>query len=213
MLATAMTHRNWNEDYEKGDAPWDAGTPDPCLVALVESGRQAPGRTLEVGCGTGTNALWLVARGFDVVGVDVASRAIELARGKAAGAPGRAEFRTLDFLGQPVAGGPFAFVFDRGCLHVFDEPAERTRFAERVAGLLRPAGLWMSMIGSTEGGQREMGPPRRTARDIASAIEPALEIVELRAIEFEATRLPSPPRAWLCLARRREAPAVPSTRH
>jgi hypothetical protein len=67
------------------------------------------------------------------------------------------------------------------------------------------------MIGSTEGGARDTGPPRRTARDIADAIEPALEIVELRAIEFD-TRLPSAPRAWLCLSRPREAPAVPSTR-
>ena len=205
-----MTQRNWNEDYEKGDAPWDTGSPDPHLVELVETGRVAPGRTLEVGCGTGTNALWLAARGFEVTGIDLASRAIELARAKTAGASGRVEFRALDFLVDPVAGGPFAFVFDRGCFHVLDEPQARARFAARVAGLLGPEGLWASMIGSTEGGPRELGPPRRTACDITSAIEPALEIVELRAIEFD-TRLPSRPRAWLCLARRREIPAVSST--
>jgi SAM-dependent methyltransferase len=206
-----MAHRNWNENYETADAPWDTGAPDPYLVELVETGRVPPGRTLEVGCGTGTNALWLAARCFEVVGVDVASRAIELARAKAAGAPGRFEFRPLDFLADPVAGGPFSFVFDRGCFHVFDEPADRARFAARVAALLAAKGLWVSMIGSTEGGARDTGPPRRTARDIADAIEPALEIVELRAIEFD-TRLPSAPRAWLCLSRPREAPAVPSTR-
>jgi SAM-dependent methyltransferase len=198
-----VTERNWNEDYEAGNAPWDTGSPDPHLVELVVSGRVAPGRTLEIGCGTGTNALWLAARGFVVTGIDVASRAIEQARAKAAGASGRVEFRALDFLVDPVAGGPFAFVFDR--------PAERVRFAARVAGLLAPQRLWASMIGSTEGGPRDMGPPRRTARDIAGAIEPALEIVELRAIEFD-TRLPSAPPAWLCLARRREVLAVPSTR-
>lgn len=206
-----MTHRNWNEDYETGDAPWDTGTPDPHLVELVETGRVAPGRTLEVGCGTGTNALWLTARGFEVVGVDVASRAIELARAKLASASGRAEFRALDFLVDEVAGGPFSFVFDRGCFHVFDEAAERARFAARVAELLGPQGLWVSMIGSTEGGPRDMGPPRRTARNIVDAIEPALEIVELRAIEFDV-KFPGAPRAWLCLARRREVPAVTSTR-
>jgi SAM-dependent methyltransferase len=207
-----VQHRDWNENYETGDAPWDTGSPDPHLVELVESGRVPPGRTLEIGCGTGTNVLWLAARGFEVTGVDLASRAIELAGAKAAGAPGRAEFRTLDFLADPVAGGPFAFAFDRGCFHVFDEPAERTRFAARVAGLLGPKGLWLSLIGSTEGAFRDTGPPRRSVRDIALAIEPALEIVELRAIEFEA-RLPSPPRAWFCLARRREVPAAPSTSH
>jgi len=137
-----MTQRNWNEDYDKGDAPWDTGSPDPYLVELVETGRVAPGRTLEVGCGTGTNALWLAARGFEVVGIDLASRAIELARAKTAGASGRVEFRALDFLVDPVAGGPFSFAFDRGCFHVFDEPQGRARFAARVAGLLGPEGLW-----------------------------------------------------------------------
>jgi hypothetical protein len=91
---------------------------------------------------------------------------------------------TMDFLAAAVPDGPFHFVFDRGCFHVFDEPAERAQFAERVAATLAPEGLWLSLIGSTEGPPREMGPPRRTAQEITRAIEPALEIVELRAAEF-----------------------------
>src|SRR5215467_1039574 len=124
MLAARMTHRNWNEDYEKGDAPWDAGAPDPHLVSLVGSGRVAPGRTLEIGCGTGTNALWLATQGFDVIGVDVAQLAIDKARAKAAAAgavAGACRFELLDFLAAAPPGGPFDLVFDRGCFHVFDD--------------------------------------------------------------------------------------------
>ena len=56
---------------------------NPHLVDLVEQGVIAKGRTLEVGCGTGTNAIWLSSRGFEVYGVDLAPRAIEAAQAKA----------------------------------------------------------------------------------------------------------------------------------
>ncbi|MGH8271205.1 MAG: class I SAM-dependent methyltransferase, partial [Gammaproteobacteria bacterium] len=123
-------------------------------------------------------------------------------------------FEALDFLNDDVSGDPFDFVFDRGCFHIFDEADERARFAERVASLLSPNGCWLSLIGSTEGAERDWGPPRRTARDVVGAIEPALEILELRAVEFQAP--PSAPMtawpAWFCLSGPRKIPAVPSTR-
>ena len=87
----------------------------------------------------------------------------------------------------------------------------RRRFAERVASLLAPGGQWLSLIGSTEGGPRDSGPPRRSARDVVQALEPYVELVELRAVYFEAV-LESQPRAWVCRSRRRDVPAVPSTR-
>ena len=62
---------------------------------------------------------------------------------------------------------------------ILDEPDERQGFAANVAAVLAPGGLWLSMIGSTEGPPREFGPPRRSAREVAPAIEPVLEIVEL----------------------------------
>jgi SAM-dependent methyltransferase len=207
-----MAQRDWNASYASGELPWDTGVPDEHLVTLVERGGVKPGRALEVGCGTGTNALWLAAHGFDVVGVDVSPLAIEKARGKAAGAP-RCRFDVVDFLEASPAGGPFDFVFDRGCFHVFDDAAVRDKFAVRVAALLAPGGQWLSLIGSTEGGARDTGPPRRTARDVLDAIEPVLELVELRADYFDTTIEDLPhAAAWVCLARRRAEPAQPSTR-
>ena len=88
------------------------------------SGAIAPGRTLEIGCGTGTNAIFLAQHGFDVLGIDISEVAVEKARAKA---QGRCRFEVVDFLVAAPAGGPFQFVFDRGCFHVFDgegtEPA------------------------------------------------------------------------------------------
>jgi len=204
-----MPHPSWNESYASGQPPWDTGQPEPLLVEFVTSSVITPGPTLEVGAGTGTNAIWMAERGFDVLGVDVAPLAIERARAKMEGRALPCSFAALDFLAAPPPGGPFNFVFDRGCFHVFDEPDERQRFAARVAAALAPGGLWLSLIGSTEGPPREVGPPRRSAVEVTLAIEPVLEVVELRSAEFRSHNT----NAWFCLSRQRTTPAQPSTRH
>ena len=202
-----MAHPSWNESYASGELPWDTGEPEPLLVEFVTSGRIRPTRTLEIGAGTGTNAIWLAERGFDVLGIDVAPLAAERAFAKLAGRGLGCRFAALDFLAASLGddlfgfapGDPFQFVFDRGCFHVFDEPEERARFAAQVAAALVPGGLWLSLIGSTEGPAREVGPPRRSAQEVTLAIEPALEIVELRGAEFRSHGAT----AWFCLSRLR----------
>jgi SAM-dependent methyltransferase len=207
--------RDWNQNYAAQETPWDTGEPDAHLVELFEAGELPAGRVLEVGCGTGTNALWLAQRGFDVTATDLAPLAIEKAEAKrpAAGLPAgaRVRFAVADFLTDAPAGAPFDLVFDRGVFHVFDEASVRARFAERAASALRVGGRWLSLAGSTEGPARDHGPPRRSARDLVAAVEPHLALVSLRATRFAAD-LPSPALAWAMLAERREVPAQPSTR-
>jgi SAM-dependent methyltransferase len=203
-----MPHPAWNDSYAAGQTPWDTGQPEPLLVEFVSSGAIVPGRALEIGAGTGTNAIWLAERAFDVLGVDLSPLAVEKANAKLQGGALRCRFAASDFLATPPPDGPFQFVFDRGCFHVFDEPGERQQFAAHVAAALAPGGYWLSLIGSTEGPPREVGPPRRSALEVTLAIEPVLEIVELRSAEFRADA-----KAWFCLSRHRTIPAQPSTRH
>lgn len=202
-----MQRLDWNEYYAANELPWDTGEPDPHLIELVERGTITPGRTLEVGCGTGTNAVWLASRGFEVLGVDISARAVARAKAKAEAAGVRARFVELDFLTAQIDEPPFAFVFDRGVLHVFDEAADRAQFARQVGRLLATGGHWLSLAGSTEGAPRDQGPPRRSARDLVEAVEPVLEILSLQSIEFQEGI-----KAWRLLSRAREIPAQPSTR-
>jgi SAM-dependent methyltransferase len=90
-----MPHPSWNDSYASGESlPWDTGTPDPLLVEVIESRAIAPERTLEIGCGTGTNAIFLAQHGFDVLGIDISEVAVARARAKAQG-PCRFAFRGL----------------------------------------------------------------------------------------------------------------------
>jgi SAM-dependent methyltransferase len=198
---------HWDQRYEHSDVPWDTGVPDNHLMAFVDSKAIAPGRVLEIGCGTGTNAIWLASRGFEVLGIDISARAIAAAEAKLRGESVR--FQVLDFFDAALA-GTFEFVFDRGVLHLYDEMAGRAKFAGRVAELLGPGGVWLSLVGCTEGPPRDHGPPRRSALDLVTAIEPVLAIHELRAAEFQAN-IPTPATAWVLQARQRATPAQPST--
>jgi hypothetical protein len=107
-----------------------------------------------------------------------------------------------DFLVDDVSGTPFDFVYDRGCLHTLDTSEDRSRFARRVAERLSLEGIWHSLIGSTDGPPRDSGPPRRSATEIVTAVEPYVEILELRSTTFDQGDHRHA-RAWVLVARRR----------
>ena len=102
-LRCGMPYPSWNDRYASGEPlPWDSGTPDPMLIEMVESRAIAPGRTLDVGCGTGTNAIYLADHGFEVMGVDLSPVAIEQARARA---HGRCRFNMAATPTRPSAPG------------------------------------------------------------------------------------------------------------
>ncbi len=194
----------FKERYRSGDTPWDAGQPDTNLVEVVTRTPVACCKALDVGCGTGDNALWLARQGFRVTGTDISGIALDKAAAKAEEAGVSCAFVVADFLSETLDGAPFAFVFDRGCLHSFDSSRDRTLFARNVAAHLEAGGLWLTLAGNAdESGVRE-GPPRLTALELASAVESSFEILSLMSCRFgPGGRMDPPPRAWRCLMRKR----------
>jgi methylase of polypeptide subunit release factors len=70
--------------YLLGFKPWDSGVPPPELVAVVEGKDSlAPGKALDLGCGTGTNCIYMARHGWEATGVDFVPRAISAATRKA----------------------------------------------------------------------------------------------------------------------------------
>ena len=194
---------NWNERYVCGDLPWETGREDRNLHAAIEQFNIQPCRTLELGCGTGNNAVWLAKMGFSVTAVDVAEEAVRAAQAKAVKNGVSIEFSCNDLTLDAYPAGPFGFVFDRGCFHSFSEQEERIKLASGIRRRMNPGAYWLSIIGSTDGPDRDEGPPRLSAREVASSVEKYFEIISLQSTEFDSDR-DARPRAWLCLMMRRE---------
>ncbi|MEJ2239747.1 MAG: class I SAM-dependent methyltransferase [Gemmatimonadales bacterium] len=194
---------SWDQRYVDGELPWDSGEADVHLGEVIRRHGIEPGKALEIGCGTGTNTIWLARQGFEMTVQDLAPNAIAKAKTKVSAAGVRCNFFVGDFLVDKIPGRPFQFVYDRGVFHVFDAAEEQSLFASRVAELLAPGGMWHSLIGSTDGPPRDTGPPRRSAIEIVAAVEPHFEILELITTTFDQGDH-GRARAWVFVARKRE---------
>jgi SAM-dependent methyltransferase len=71
----------WDERYGSSAQVWSGHVN---AVVADETVGLEPGRALDVGCGEGGDALWLAARGWDVLGVDISQVAIDRAAARAA---------------------------------------------------------------------------------------------------------------------------------
>ncbi len=202
-----MSHNSdqdrWEQRYADGDLPWDTGVPDPHLIRLVRAWPGQGLRALDIGCGTGTNAVWLAGQGWRVTGIDLSARAIGRARTRAEQAGADIRFLCDDFLTcDRLEPDGFDFLFDRGCFHAMDGPETRRRFADRCHGLLTGSGLWLSLIGNSDDTSRE-GPPRLSAGEIVEAVESRFEILGLQPVIMTDARGRTP-LFWQCLGRRRQ---------
>ena len=197
-----MNPAHWEGRYQKGDIPWDLGCPDPHLLEVVERYGIQPCPGLEIGCGNGHNALWLAQRGFEVLGIDLSVTAIAAARALAQSASGQARFEVANLLDGPAAGAPYGFAYDRAVMHLFEGAEHRARYVANLAASLLPGALYHTLSGSTDGPPRDTGPPRRSATEMVSALEPHFELVELREAAFDAAGLAGA-KAWVIVARRR----------
>lgn len=120
--------------YRLGFKPWDTGVPPPELKRLVEGPDARPrGRALDLGCGTGTNAIYLAHHGWEVTAVDFTPRAIAMARAKveAANVKPRVILGDVTRLEALGVGGGYSLVFDLGCLHSVPE-SRRDAYARGV---------------------------------------------------------------------------------
>jgi SAM-dependent methyltransferase len=153
---------HWNLRYLLGHPRWDTGVTPPEVVGLIEGGRIATGRALDIGCGTGTNVIYLAQHGFDAVGVDLALLAIRRARRKARQAGVSARFYAGDLLGigtpkGPSVGGPFALALDVGCLHSL-AASDRPAYAAMLRRALQVGGSFVLYAwGPREHGERSVG--------------------------------------------------------
>lgn len=196
-----MTERvDFAERYAHGDTPWDSGTPSEELLRILNAGRLTGKTVLEIGCGTGTNAVELARRGFQVTAVDIVARAIKTARDKARAAKVTVDFRAADVL-QDDLGGPYDILFDRGVYHCL-RTQDLKRFQAFLTNATHPGSWWLSLAGNAKE-DTDPGPPVVSEDEIHAELEPLFAIVELREFRFTTNKGDFRPLAWSILMRRK----------
>ena len=178
-------HRGFDDSY-LGVPPWDIGRAQPEVVRIADAGGFT-GPVIDVGCGTGENALELSSRGFEVVGVDAAPRAIEQARAKALDRGSSVEFLVADAFSLGALGRRFRTALDCGVFHVFDDD-ERPAYVASLASALEPAST-IHLLCFSDRQPGVAGPRRVTQQELRDAFADGWDIDEIFATTF-ATNLP-----------------------
>jgi cyclopropane fatty-acyl-phospholipid synthase-like methyltransferase len=186
--------------YLLGQKPWDTGVTPPEVREMIESMALKPGRALDLGCGTGTNCIYLARHGWEVVGVDFSAIAIWRARLKARRAGVACQFYHADVTDLSFLTGLFDLALDIGCLHSVPR-AGWQRYGAGLTRLVRPGGLYLLYAFTGH-------PDRSTSRGVTPA-----EVRHLFAPAFDVERQeggddPTGPRSTWYWLRRAQEPAI-----
>jgi SAM-dependent methyltransferase len=195
----------WNHRYHRNDVPWDTGQPSSELRRVVAEAAVTPGRAVELGCGTGANAVWLAQQGFNVTAIDLSPVAMERAWRRADEA--RVGIRLLvgDVLHPPAElTSPFDFFFDRGCYHVVRRQ-DVASYLEALGRMTRAGSLGLVLAGNARE-PHDPGPPTVSEEQIRTELGSFCDIVHIREFRFDQVEADGTRYlGWSCLLRRRDA--------
>ena len=191
----------WDLAYREGTPSWETGEPAPELVQLVKQNRIPRGTALDIGCGTGANAVFLAEEGFEVTAVDISPTAVERARTRAALAGVNIHF-VVDDVFHFIRSCPtrFDFLLDAG-FYPYVRGHSLSAYLDFLWRASRPGSYCLVLAGhaaeTAEGAQ-----PGVTEEDLRLELGRLFEFIDLRTV-----RLGSPLRAegylgWCCFLHR-----------
>ena len=172
--SSAQERSRWRATYENSrydELPWFDPGPSPQVVLAVDTGFFTRGmEILDVGCGAGSNVLYLARSGFRASGVDLSIGAVTAARSRISEAHLDARIDEGDVLALPFPAGSFDGLIDNGCFHTIPL-RRRGRYADEVHRVLRPGGAFVLSWVAREH-TSPMGPPHRPSlREVVTLLE------------------------------------------
>ena len=140
------TIADWDAAYRKGTPPWDSSKPHAELLRVLDEYRLRPQTVLEIGCGTGADAILLAQRRYEVTAVDCSPIAIERARLRAEQHGALLRLVLDDVFDFAHSAGPSDFVYDAGLYHaVRQENLER--YLDMLWRVTQPGSHYLCLAG------------------------------------------------------------------
>jgi len=176
----------WDTQYANLDeVPWDTDDPQAAIVGRSDSD-DIVGRVLDIGCGLGTESLYLAEQGHTVVGVDFSAEAVDRARARAAdrSLKSRVRFETGDaFRLSEMDVGKFDTIVDCGMLHTL-ESADRIKYTESLTTVLSADGRAV-FVEFGEEAPEDWGPNPLSTSDIRRAFDDRWRVDVVESCTFE----------------------------
>lgn len=132
---------SYETTYRYFRATWDIGAREE-LVDLVKSGRISPCRTIDLGCGTASNVIFLAQNGFKVTGIYYAVSAIRLGQERAKEAGVTVNFIQDDLTNLQHTNGTYDLLVDYGTLDDLISQ-DRDLYLQNVLPLSHPGSLFL----------------------------------------------------------------------
>ncbi|HYA54582.1 MAG TPA: class I SAM-dependent methyltransferase [Thermoplasmata archaeon] len=176
------------------------------MLAAVESGYLRKGTSvLDVGCGAGSNLLYLARNGFEAHGVDLSPGAVEAARRRAVDDRLTIDAREGDVLDLPFPDGTFDALVDNGCFHTIPL-LRRHRYLSETERVLRAGGRFvLSWVAREHTAER--GPPHRPSLGEVTAVFESRFLFERS--EFRPEEPDRGPAVYFAFLSRRTQPYPP----
>lgn len=171
---------SFNDSY-LGTPPWDIGRPQRSIIELEESGFIKED-ILDIGCGTGENALFLSQKGYNVFGFDSAENAIKKAKEKAKSRNLPVKFYIDDAL-NPTTDHKFSTIIDCGLFHTFNNTNLKI-YIDNVFNLLEKDGYY-HFLAFSDKEPGNWGPRRINKNIITKVFDNHWKIIEIKDIDFE----------------------------
>jgi SAM-dependent methyltransferase len=130
----------FNLRYLLGKTRWDTGIVPPEVRDFVLN--HPPGRAMDLGCGTGTNLVFLASRGWQVDGVDFSRLAVNAARRRLRNAGLVAGVWQDDVTTLASIQSEYNYILDIGCYHQLN-PDGRQAYRANLNRLMAPACVLM----------------------------------------------------------------------
>jgi cyclopropane fatty-acyl-phospholipid synthase-like methyltransferase len=191
---TTTTSIEFFHQVYTGKPAWEIDVPQPAIIKLAEAGKIV-GSVLDIGCGTGCNAIYLAERGHSVTAFDLVPQAIEQAKARVQDSALPVTFQVANVLKLPML-GQFDSAIDAGVFHVFSDK-DRPRYVENIAKQLkRGARLWLICFSEHQPGTE--GPRRVTQAELRSSFRADWKVHQIDATEYltQASAY-GPAKAWL----------------
>jgi len=172
--SSKTTREQWQATYERtpyDQLPWFDPGPSLGVAKAVEEGfLPMTGAVLDVGCGAGSNVLYLAGLGYRAHGVDLSPGAIAAARARAQREGLKVDLEEGDVLALPFPDESMDALVDNGCFHTIPI-GRRKRYASEVHRVLRPDGRFvLSWVAREHTADR--GPPHRPSlREVTDLLE------------------------------------------